>query len=35
MHIPVDMIIRVDHLALHYNPELWGPRDPNEFYPLR
>lgn len=35
MDIPVGLVIRVDHLALHYNEELWGPIDPKEFYPLR
>lgn len=33
--MPVGLVVRVDHFALHYDQELWGPHDPNEFYPLR
>ena len=35
IHIPVDTPIAVDVLSLHFDPELWGPVDPNEFYPQR
>ena len=28
-------MVAVDVLTLHYDPELWGPEDPNEFCPLR
>ena len=33
--IPVDTVISIDVLSLHYDPELWGPEDPNVFCPLR
>jgi len=33
--IPVDLVIAVDVLSLHYDPEYWGPVSPEEFYPLR
>lgn len=33
--MPVGLIVRIDHFALHYSEELWGPHDPQEFYPLR
>nr|UOU03269.1 cytochrome P450 3045C5-2 [Brachionus rubens] len=33
--IPVDSVIAVDVLNLHYDPEHWGPVDPNHFYPSR
>jgi cytochrome P450 len=33
--IPVDLEIAVDVLSLHYDPEIWGPEDPNTFYPQR
>ena len=33
--IPKDLVIAVDALSLHFDPEVWGPIDPNEFYPLR
>ena len=29
------LIIRIDHHAIHFDQELWGPVDPYEFYPLR
>ena len=35
IYIPTDTTIAVDVLSLHYDPELWGPEDPNTFYPLR
>ena len=35
MDIPLNLTIAVDVLSLHYDPELWGPTDPNKFYPLR
>ena len=35
IEIPVDLNIAVDVLSIHYDPELWGPEDPNKFYPLR
>lgn len=33
--IPAGVSVTVDVLSLHYDPEYWGPVDPNEFYPLR
>jgi cytochrome P450 len=33
--IPEDLLIAIDVLSLHYNPEYWGEVDPNVFYPLR
>ena len=30
-----DMPIVIDVLGIHYNPDIWGPVDPNKFYPLR
>jgi hypothetical protein len=33
--MPIGLVVRVDHFALHFDQELWGPHDPNEFYPLR
>lgn len=33
--IPVDLEIALDVLSIHYNQDLWGPVDPNCFYPLR
>ena len=33
--IPVDLEIAIDVLSLHYDQELWGPTDPNIFYPTR
>nr|QEV83799.1 cytochrome P450 [Brachionus rotundiformis] len=29
------LVIRIDHRAIHFDPDLWGPVDPNEFFPLR
>jgi hypothetical protein len=31
--IPKGMNVVVDVLTIHYSPVLWGPRDPEEFYP--
>ena len=31
--IPKGMNIVVDVLSIHYSPVLWGPKDPQEFYP--
>nr|QUF59379.1 cytochrome p450 CYP3045C2 [Brachionus angularis] len=33
--IPEDLAIAVDVLSLHYDAEIWGPVDPNQFYPER
>lgn len=33
--IPVDTPIAVDVLTLHFDVDLWGPVDPNLFYPAR
>nr|AHL88986.1 cytochrome p450 3045C3 [Brachionus koreanus] len=33
--IPVDTPIAVDVLSIHFDADLWGPHDPNEFYPPR
>ena len=35
IHIPVNIPVSIDVLSIHFDPELWGPHDPNEFYPLR
>ena len=35
MHVPVDMVISVDVLSIHYNADFWGPQDPQELYPMR
>ena len=29
------LIVRIDHNAIHFDSELWGPVDPVLFYPLR
>ena len=33
--IPVDLEVVVDVLSIHFDQEIWGPTDPNIFYPLR
>jgi cytochrome P450 len=33
--VPAGTMITVDMYNLHYNPDLWGPLDPNEFHPER
>nr|QUF59376.1 cytochrome p450 CYP3045A1 [Brachionus angularis] len=33
--VPENLTIIVDVLSVHYDPDLWGPVDPNVFYPLR
>nr|QEV83793.1 cytochrome P450 [Brachionus rotundiformis] len=33
--IPEDTIFLVDVMSLHFDAELWGPVDPNKFYPAR
>ena len=33
--IPVNLVIAVDVLTIHYDAEIWGPFDPNEFCPQR
>ena len=33
--IPLDLEIAVDVMSLHFDNELWGPVDPNIFYPPR
>ncbi len=33
--LPVDSVVAVDVLTIHNDPEIWGPVDPSEFYPLR
>nr|QUF59378.1 cytochrome p450 CYP3045C1 [Brachionus angularis] len=33
--IPEDLAIAVDVLSLHYDADIWGPVDPNQFYPER
>nr|AHL88982.1 cytochrome p450 3045A1 [Brachionus koreanus] len=29
------LIVRIHHFAIHFDPVLWGPIDPKEFFPLR
>ena len=33
--IPIDLVIAVDVLSIHYDKEIWGPMDPKLFYPER
>ena len=33
--LPENLTIVADVLSVHYNPDVWGPHDPNEFYPER
>ena len=33
--VPKELIVTVDVLTLHYDQEIWGPEDPNVFYPPR
>ena len=35
LNIPRDLVIAVDVLSLHYDPQYWGPVSPEIFYPLR
>jgi cytochrome P450 len=35
MDIPLDLEIAVDVMSIHFDPELYGPQDPNEFHPER
>nr|UOU03264.1 cytochrome P450 3045C7 [Brachionus rubens] len=35
IHFPVNTPIAVDVMSLHFDPELWGPVDPDLFYPPR
>lgn len=35
MDIPKGLVIAVDVLSVHFNPEYWGDVDPNTFYPSR
>ena len=35
LKVPLGMVIGVDVLSLHYDPQYWPDVDPNEFYPLR
>ena len=29
------LIVRVNHIGIHFDSELWGPVNPNIFYPMR
>ena len=33
--MPVDLVVTVDVMSLHYDQQYWGDVDTNEFYPLR
>lgn len=33
--IPAGMTVQVDVLSMHYDPNVWGPISPFEFYPER
>nr|ATW72301.1 cytochrome p450 CYP3045B3 [Brachionus calyciflorus] len=35
LKIPAGVSVTVDVLSIHYDAEIWGPVDPEEFYPLR
>lgn len=35
MNIPKDLAIVIDVLSIHFDNDLWGPVDPNIFYPPR
>nr|QVK45581.1 cytochrome P450 [Brachionus paranguensis] len=35
LRIPVGVSVTVDVLSIHYEHEIWGPVDPEMFYPLR
>lgn len=35
LNIPIDLVVAVDVLSLHYDPKYWGSISPEEFYPLR
>ena len=35
LEIPAGVSVTVDVLSLHYDQAIWGPVDPEEFYPLR
>lgn len=35
VEIPKDLVVAVDVMSIHFSPDLWGPVDPNTFYPLR
>lgn len=29
------LVVRINHIGIHFDSDLWGPEDPNKFYPLR
>ncbi len=33
--IPEDLVIAADVMSVHFDPAVWGPVDPNQFYPKR
>lgn len=33
--MPADLTIALDVLSIHYDPDIWGPVDPEQFYPER
>ena len=33
--MPYNFTIAVDVLSIHFDKDIWGPHDVNEFYPLR
>ncbi|XP_064630991.1 cytochrome P450 3A9-like isoform X2 [Lineus longissimus] len=35
IHVPKDMVVSADVWSIHYDPEIWGPVDPEKFHPER
>ena len=35
IYIKPEMLVRADHLTIHYDSDLWGPTDPHTFDPTR
>ena len=33
--MPKELTVGIDVLSLHFDPEIWGPVDPNVFHPER
>ena len=35
MHIPAGVSVLADVWSIHYDKDIWGPQDPNDFEPDR